>query len=288
MFGRTFNTFLLDSKVNGRIKYSMPFWTGLVFKIPRTLVNESTDREEYKFAGVYFLLGQDEGTGKQIVYIGQAIHRKNGEGLINRLKEHIKDPSKDYWNEAIIVTTVDDALGPTEISYLEHTFCKMAIEAKRYIVKNGNDPNVGHPSEEIRDALDGFIQTSRMIIGYAQHKFLEPLIDPATKDKDLLYLKYNGASGIGKLTSEGFVILKGSTLRSGTTDSCPSSCLSLREKYKDLIKNDIVEDDLLFSTPAAAAVFLCGASISAPAYWKNAEGVPLKDIIGLDSASPKK
>ena len=163
-------------------------------------------------AGVYFLLGEDEETGKGIVYIGQAIHRKNGEGLVNRFKEHMKDPNKDYWNEAIIVTTVDDRLGPTEISYLEHSFCSKAISANRYIVKNGNDPNIGHPSEEMQDALDDFIRTTELIIGYAQHKVFEPLIEYSA-DEDLLLFSYSSASGKGKITSDGFVVMKDSKLR---------------------------------------------------------------------------
>lgn len=278
MNSRTLNSFMIDGNVNGRIKYSIPFWTGVVFKIPRTLVSECTDRSEYKYAGVYFLLGEDEETGKGIVYIGQAIHRKNGEGLVNRLKEHMKDPNKDYWNEAIIVTTVDDRLGPTEISYLEHSFCSKAISANRYIVKNGNDPNIGHPSEEMQDALDDFIRTTELIIGYAQHKVFEPLIDPASADEDLLLFSYSSASGKGKITSDGFVVMKGSKLRMETTDSCPQSALANREKYKHVIVDGKLTEDVLLSSPSAAAAFLGGASLSGNDHWKNSDGVSLKKL----------
>ncbi len=278
MGSRTLNSFMIDSEPSGRIKYSIPFWTGVVFKIPRTLVSECTDRNEYKYAGVYFLLGKDEETGRGIVYIGQAVHRKNGEGLVNRLKEHMKDPGKDYWNEAIIVTTVDDRLGPTEISYLEHTFCNKAISANRYIVKNGNDPNIGRPSEEMQDALDDFIRITELIIGYAQHKVFEPLIDPASAEKDLLYFNYSSASGKGKITSDGFVIMKGSKIRVETTDSCPSSVLVNREKYKDVLVDGKLTEDILLSSPSAAAAFLGSASLNGYDHWKNADGVTLKKL----------
>ena len=53
----------------------------------------------------------------------------------SRLQEHKSNLEKDYWNEAIVFTTQNDALGPTEISYLENKFCSMANLAGRYIVK---------------------------------------------------------------------------------------------------------------------------------------------------------
>ena len=34
--GRTISLFLLDGSVTGAIKYTMPNWTGVVYKIPRT------------------------------------------------------------------------------------------------------------------------------------------------------------------------------------------------------------------------------------------------------------
>ena len=55
--------------------------------------------------------------------------------FLNRLLEHNRNPKKDYWTEAIAITTSNDSLGPTEISYLEHRFCQLAIEANRYEVK---------------------------------------------------------------------------------------------------------------------------------------------------------
>ena len=86
--------------------------------------------------------------GKSVVYIGQAGARKNGEGILNRLQEHKRNPEKDYWTEAIVFTTSNNSFGPTEISYLENRFCNLAIQANRYEVKNGNDPTPGNITEE--------------------------------------------------------------------------------------------------------------------------------------------
>jgi hypothetical protein len=54
--------------------------------------------------------------------------------------------------------------GSTEISYLENRFCNLAMEAKRYEVKNGNDPTSGNVTEEKESELEEFIDYARIIM----------------------------------------------------------------------------------------------------------------------------
>ena len=120
MRGKCISLYLIDGDVNGRVKCTLANWTGLVIKIPRTALDLCKDREELKQTGVYLLFGKDDLSEKNVVYVGQAGVRKNGEGILYRLLEHNRNPKKDYWTEAIAITTSNDSLGPTEISYLEH------------------------------------------------------------------------------------------------------------------------------------------------------------------------
>lgn len=99
-------------------------------------MDKCKSRSELKNSGVYFLIGNDANSDKEIVYVGQAITIKNGEGVLFRVNEHQNDSHEDYWNEAIIITIFTNTLGPTEISYLEHTLYINAKEAGRCIVKN--------------------------------------------------------------------------------------------------------------------------------------------------------
>lgn len=85
--GKNIQLYLMDGDVNGRIKCTLANWTGLAFKIPRTSLDVCKDRPELKQTGVYFLFGKDE-NDRNVVYIGQAGVRKNGEGILNRLFEH--------------------------------------------------------------------------------------------------------------------------------------------------------------------------------------------------------
>ncbi len=72
------------------------------------------NREDLKQSSVYFLFGTSDTTGKNVVYIGQAGARKNGEGILNRLQEHRLNPNKDYCTEAVAFTTSNNTFGPSK------------------------------------------------------------------------------------------------------------------------------------------------------------------------------
>ena len=178
MRGKSINLFLMDGEAGGRIKCTLANWTGIAYKIPRTELDRCKEREDLKQSGVYFLFGTSDTTGKGVVYIGQAGARKNGEGILNRLQEHKRNPEKDYWTEAIVFTTSNNSFGPTEISYLENRFCNLALKANRYEVKNGNDPTPGNITEEKECELEEFIDYAKVIMGTLGHKLFEPITKP--------------------------------------------------------------------------------------------------------------
>ena len=161
--GKSINLYLMDGDASGRIKCTLANWTGVAYKIPRTDLDKCKEREDLKQSGVYFLFGTSDETGKNIVYIGQAGARKNGEGILNRLYEHKRNPEKDYWTEPIVFTTSNNSFGPTEISYLENRFCNLALSVNRYEVKNGNDPTPGNITEEKESEMEEFIDYAKII-----------------------------------------------------------------------------------------------------------------------------
>lgn len=241
------------------------------------------DREELKQTGVYLLFGKDDLSEKNVVYVGQAGVRKNGEGILYRLLEHNRNPKKDYWTEAIAITTSNDSLGPTEISYLEHRLCQLATEANRYDVKNGNDPTPGNPSEEKQSELEDFIDYAKVIVGTLGHKVFEPLVaqnsSNSTNDESEFICTRNGIDARAIRTSDGFVVKKGSKIAREVTKSCPAFTLKNREQYKALIdENFILREDILFNTPSGAASFVCGSGANGNIEWKTLDGITLKDL----------
>lgn len=293
--GKNINLFLMDGRATGRIKCTLANWTGLSFKIPRSEINKCKDRDDLKQSGVYFLFGIDEETNKNLVYIGQAGVRKNGEGILYRLLEHKRNPEKDYWTEAVVFTTSDNSFGATEISYLESRFCEIAKKAGRYIVNNLNEPNSGNITEEKESELEEFIEYAKIIMGTLGHQVFEPLVkeeelepkikttEESTLEDNIFYLKRmirrsgEEVDAICRRTEEGFVVLKGSKIELMEADYIPDNIKKDRSRAK-IDKNGILQEDILYKSPSAAGTFVIGANINGQRYWKNKEGLSLREI----------
>lgn len=285
--GKSINLYLMDGNANGRVKCSLSNWTGVAYKIPRTELDKCKDRDDLKQSGVYFLYGTSDQTGENVVYIGQAGARKNGEGILFRLQEHKRNPDKDYWTEAIVFTTSNNSFGPTEISYLENRFCNLAIEAKRYAVKNGNDPTQGHITEEKESELEEFIDYAKIVMGTLGHKVFEKIVSAfqnkggsteSHAEQVVFELKQGSSDAKGQRTSDGFVILRDSKIKVTIAPSCPKHATSAREQHADLIEVDgRLISDILLRSPAEAACFVTGTSISSEA-WKTHDGRTIKEV----------
>jgi hypothetical protein len=278
----------MDGDPNGRIKCTLANWTGVAYKIPRTELDKCKGRDDLSQSGVYFLFGTSDQTGENVVYIGQAGARKNGEGILYRLQEHKRNQDKDYWTEAVIFTTSNNSFGPTEISYLENRFYNLASEAKRYIVKNGNDPTSGNITEEKESELEEFIDYAKIVMGTFGHKIFEPFVAISTvsangfvnnDEEPMLYLKTSKANAKGRRTNEGFVVFKGCTVSANPTKSCPDTIQHLRNQYAERIdKSNMLSEDILFKSPSAAAGFVTYASTNGLIMWVTQDGRTLKEI----------
>lgn len=282
--GKNINIFLMDGTANGRIKCTLANWTGVAYRIPRVDLDLCKDRNDLKQSGVYFLFGVSDETSEQVIYIGQAGARKNGEGILYRLQEHRKNPDKDYWSEAIVFTTSNNSFGPTEISYLENRFCAMANDAHRYIVKNENEPTQGNVTEEKESELEEFIEYAKIIMGVLGHKVFDPLvITELTEDGTVVsagdkhtafFIKKRGAHAKAIQTAEGFIVLSGSILSKDAVPSCPDSAISAREKYSSIIdENMILLKDVPFKTPSGASSFVLLRSSNGNIDWITEQGV---------------
>ncbi len=289
--GKNIQLFLMDGDASGRIKCTLANWTGVAFKIPRTELDRCKDRDDLKQSGVYFLFGTSDETGKGVVYVGQAGARKSGEGILNRLQEHKRNPEKDYWTEAVVFTTSNNSLGATEISYLENRFCNLALAAKRYEVKNGIDPTTGTITEEKESEMEEFIDYAKVIMGTLGHKLFEPLVKPAlavgtappsTSDNLKLHLErtirtVGKVEAYGSQTAEGFVVFKGSQISPVEDDTIPAVIKNRRKEAKVDEKSILLEDEL-FTSPSYAAIFVIGKSENGLTRWKTEDGKSLKAL----------
>lgn len=287
MRGKSINLYLMDGDAAGRIKCTLANWTGVAYKIPRTELDKCKERDDLKQSGVYFLFGTSDDTGKGVVYIGQAGARKNGEGILNRLLEHKRNPDKDYWTEAVVFTTSNNSFGPTEISYLENRFCNLAILANRYDVKNGNDPTPGNITEEKECEMEEFIDNAKVIMGTLGHKLFEPVNketpeNNSTDQNDAvkLFLKRT-KKGAGTVTAEGyqspegFVVLKGSHISPEDDDTIFPAIRTRRKEVK--VDTDwVLQEDVLCRSPSFAAMLVIGKHANGLTSWKTKDGRTLK------------
>lgn len=283
---KTVQLFLMNGTASGPKKATIGNWTGITYLIPRTDVSDLKSREDLKQTGVYLLFGTDDNDVDK-VYIGQARERKNGDGVLGRIIEHIGEEKLDYWTHAIALVTSNNSFGPTEISYLENQFTNIAKDAGRYQVTNGNDPSPGTVTEEKQAELDEFIDYARLITGALGYRVFEPVDDVKAKDKPLggaeptLQLTGYGLLARGRRTADGFVVLAGSLLRpiDDFVPTAPSAAYNDREKYADRINaENRLTADVLFRSPSGAASFVYGRSANGLAEWKTSDGRTLGDL----------
>ena len=128
-------------------------------------------------------------------------------------------------------------------------------------------------------------------MGVLGHKIFEPLSTPisegtlshsAEEITDVLFHLSRRIRKLdrtieakGKRTAEGFVVLQGSCV-SPVEDETISAGISKRRR-KARISNGILLEDMLFSSPSAAAKFLIGQSTNGLMAWKTESGTTLKE-----------
>lgn len=294
--GKSIRLFLMDGDAGGRVKCTLANWTGIAYKIPRTELGSCDDREDLKQSGVYFLFGVSDQTGDPVVYIGQAGARKNGEGILSRLQEHKRNPDKDYWTEAVVFTTSNNFFGPTEISYLENRFCNMALSAKRYEVKNSNEPTCGNVTEETQSELEEFLEYAKLVMGTLGYKVFIPFAErgpasadastapDAEKSPDTCFFlsrtirKYGiTVKAQAKQTQEGFVVLAGSKIAPADNGTISPGIRTKRNSAR-VDGDGILQEDVLFSSPSGAAAFVTGQSVNGWTAWKTSDGRNLHEL----------
>lgn len=272
--GKKITLFLIDGDANGRIMCELSNWSGKSYKIPRTYIKNSEDREDLSNTGVYILFGKDD-AGNNMAYIGEA------ENIRQRLLQHLS--AKDFWNETIVFISKDNNLNKAHIKYLEGRLYDIARDADRYRLENSTKPTKSSISEPDQAEMEEFIDNLRLIVNTLGHKIFDSVINYNNDNSDGVFLiNRKGLIAKGKPTNEGFVVLKNSQI-SMTLGSVNTSIAILREKYilEGFIKEDngtfVTTKDLIFSSASLAATIVLGVSSNGQKEWKY-NGKTLKEL----------
>ena len=277
-YGKVIELFLVNGTADGLITAELSNWNGMAVKIPRVELS-SCNNDDITKPGVYFLFCKED-DGSDSVYIGEA------ENVQERLKQHVRDYQSEketyYWNTAVIFVGRD--LNKAMIRYLENQFVQIARESKRYLVLTKNTYQNTVLKDSQKAVMEEFIDNVKTLINALGYKVLEPLVQADLQsrkiDDEVLYITSGSVNARGMVTSEGFVVLSGTTVNETTAQSLSPGMLKLR---KDLLDSTKVEnlttiEDILFSSSSAAADFVLGYSASGPRSWKAKNGRTLKEI----------
>lgn len=278
-YGKSIELFLVNGTADSLITAELSNWNGKALKIPRIEV-ASCSRDDITQAGVYFLFCKED-DGSDSVYIGEAENVK--ERLVQHLRDYQSEKEKYYWNTAVIFIGRD--LNKALIRYLENRLVEIARSCKRYTVLTKNTYRNTVMKESQIAVMEEFVDNVKTLINALGYKVLEPVLQvdsaAATADDELLYIATGGATATGRVTSEGFVVLKGATVNEKVSvKSLSAGMVKLREKYlkEGKVENLVTTEDLLFSSSSAAADFVLGYSVSGPRTWKTKDGRSLKEI----------
>ncbi len=134
---------------------------------------------------------------------------------------------------------------------------------------------------------------AKIVMGVLGHLVFEPLVQGRTIENTEYkasndYLEFSMEqkmqnSGMTvkancKRSSEGYIVLQGSTINSKTNEkTCSGIAKKARERAK-VDENNILLEDVLFLSPSAASMFVTGASSNGYTAWKTAEGKTLKEV----------
>ncbi len=132
--------------------------------------------------------------------------------------------------------------------------------------------------------MEEFVENIKILINVLGYKVLEPMIQKdsiSNHDNQMLYLNVGNASATAMVTTEGFVLIAGSSVNEkNTMKSLSRGMIKLRNKHLESgkVKDWKTTEDILFSSSSAAADFVLGYSVSDPATWKDKRGRTLKEI----------
>lgn len=293
-YGKSIELFLVNGSADSLITAELSNWNGKAIKIPRIEV-ASCDRDDTTQAGVYFLFCKEE-DGSDSVYIGEAENVK--ERLVQHLRDYQAEKEKYYWTTAVIFIGRD--LNKALIRYLENRFVEIARSCKRYTVLTKNTYKNTVMKESQIAVMEEFVDNVKTLISALGYKVLEPLNKPIASikesgdDSDIedlsLHLERN-IKGVGKVeadgirTSEGFVVLQGSHIATSDDDTIPAVLKEQRRKAN--VIDGVLQEDILFSSPSYAAMFVIGKSANGLTSWKDDEGHSLKEIENSETTEDK-
>lgn len=274
--GRSVRLYLADGTATGILTAEIVNWTGHTLAGPRTRLEDALKREELRRTGVYLIYGESYDSDLPSVYVGE------GDEIATRIRSHSKDDDKDYWDRFVAVTSKDMNLTKAHVKYLEGRIITLLKDAKKCLVKNKTEPTFDRlPEADISD-METFLEELQLVLPVIGVDFLrkpKPSISTKSETSELetAFVLVHKGKGIdaSAIEQDGeFVVLAGSTGSLNVSISFHDKMKTTREQALEsgrMIKIGDncfrLEEDVAFSSPSAASVFLFGTSRNGRTDW---------------------
>lgn len=240
---------------------------------------EFRKRPESKQVCVYFLFGTSE-DGRTAAYIGQT--GNSGD----RFKQH--ESSKDFWDTALIAVSLTNQWTSTHASYMEWKALQLANQSGRYEMTNGNGASNPHTPEPMEADCAEYMETISVLLSTIGYPILQPLVsgdsNGAGTAGEKLYLKDRQADGTAVVTSEGVVVLAGSSGRDYIANGSNKFITTHRTRLFDQ-RAAVISDgrfrllqDCLFPSPSTAGAVLVGGNVNGRLAWKSSTGMSYAEL----------
>jgi len=301
--GRSLELYYIDGRPDGMVTAELFNWTGHVLMFPRTQLSGALARAEAGYAGVYMLLGDQD--GEPLAYLGE------GEDIGARIRQH--DVKKEWWTSAVLVTASANKLNKAHVRYLEARLISHANTIGHTPLDNLTAPVLPILSEAdiakmeafLENLLivlpavrvDMFIQRARSARPTASTAPMRMIADPQQigvgGTRFVLESRKHGLRASAVLTNGEFVVEAGSMSRLKWTGLDHHTYASL---YAELRRSGVlIEDgahcvfsqDYAFRSPSAAAAAVNGRASNGQIDWRTADGgLTYKDWEARQVAAP--
>ena len=291
MRGKSIKLYIMGDEYKNRKTAELSNWTGKAFIGERKHSKLIQNIDELSVPGIYFLTSQSKSGIQTEIYIGEADEVKK------RINNHFAN--KDWWDDFIIFISKDSNLTKAHVRYLEkaiHSIAKQNITTIN-LRNSAEPPGSQLPNSDIDD-MEIFLENMLFVLknlGVIDFTVIEKK-DQSIKKESIFYLKLtsnrldkNGNVLKAKLiiTNEGYRLMKGSYIEGTERKSFNShSYQILRKKienegyfnntnYDEIL---ILENDLTFDSPSAAASVIKNRATNGRKEWKLKDGTTLDDF----------
>lgn len=277
--GRSLELYYIDGRPDGMLTAEMFNWTGHVLMTPRTQIATALARPEASYAGIYLLLGEQE--GEPLAYIGE------GEDISARIRSH--DVKKDWWTSAILITAAANKLNKAHVRYLEARLIGEAKSIGRMPLENSVAPSLPSLSEADQGKMEAFLENLLVVLPAVRVDMFIQRARSATKPavaapvatlaesgaRFVVESRKHGITAHAVLENGEFVVEQGSQAQLHWISSREDGYSRLHTELKNA--GVIVEQgqhctfaqSYAFQSPSAAAAVVLGRPANGTTEWVN-------------------